>query len=69
MYSAHFGKSAATEATSPAKPVSSIADRAKQLAKPFAGDAELEAWTARMLADSESYLTRKRPDPLGGFLK
>jgi hypothetical protein len=68
VYSVRLDRSAAPD-TAPPKPVSTFAERARQLAKPFAGDEALEAWAARIIADSEAFQQRKRPDPLGGFLR
>jgi hypothetical protein len=47
---------------------SAAIDRAKQLTKPFAGDADLDTWAARMLTAADDFQKNKRSDPLGGFL-
>jgi hypothetical protein len=55
--------------TASTEPQNSAAiDRAKQLTKPFAGDAALDTWTARMIAAADDFQKNKRNDPLGGFL-
>ncbi len=44
-------------------------DRARVLTKPFGADDGLETWTAGLLTDADNFQNRKRPDPLGGFIK
>jgi hypothetical protein len=60
----------AVGATAGPRPASSDPlNRAKQLTKPFAGDDALDNWAARMIAAADDFQNRKRPDPLGGFLR
>jgi hypothetical protein len=70
VYSVRLDRSAgAAHEPAPAKPVSTAAERARQLTKPFGADDALDAWAARLIADSEDFQNRKRSDPLGGFLR
>jgi hypothetical protein len=68
VYSVRLDRSVAPD-TTPTKPVPTFADRARQLAKPFGADEALEAWAARMIAESEAFQNRKRKDPIGAFLR
>jgi hypothetical protein len=68
VYSVRLDRSAAPD-TTVTKPISTAAERARQLTKPFGADEALDAWTARLIADSEDFQNRKRSDPLGGFLR
>jgi hypothetical protein len=42
-------------------------DRAKQLTKPFAGDAALDDWAARMQRDAEAFQKNRPQDTLGNL--
>jgi hypothetical protein len=67
VYSVRLDRSGAPDL--PIKPISTPAERARQLTKPFGTDAALDAWAARLLADSEDFQNRKRSGPFGGFLR
>lgn len=70
MYSAHFGKSVARDVPEPKPTAPTFSERAKQIAKPFAGDDALEAWTARMIADADEFQSkRQRSNSLREFLR
>jgi hypothetical protein len=68
VYSVRLDRSATPRIIPDGPPQPTASERAKQIAKPFGADDKLEAWAARLIADSEDFQKRKRSDPLGGFL-